>query len=188
MNLNKQRSFFKFWAVPAAALIGGMIIVGSGTGIAAETGSRDELPPLPLTQPIDTELPTPSGALTPPPPVAPYFENFNWGLSADKYLSSTYSNLSAAGSSSVHLFSSTAGTSAAIQTGVTVHLEQWTGSGWIPFQSSRSSSSFTSLAALKYMTDVTQGYYYRMKSDHWASRGISRDTNSVYSNTVLVSS
>ncbi|CAM3983815.1 hypothetical protein [Saccharibacillus endophyticus] len=186
MNINKKTHFFKLLAIPAIALVTASLIA-PGVGQASESE--------PTTDHIFTTLPEKSlneslmepGALTPPPPPTLYYEGFTSSLITSQYLVSAYSNLSISGSSSLQISAETKSSASASQGGVTVGLERWTGSDWVEFGKTRTKSSALAYNSLNYASNVTKGYYYRIKSDHWASSGINKESRTLYSSTVFVS-
>ncbi|MEJ8306183.1 hypothetical protein [Saccharibacillus sacchari] len=186
MNTNKKQSFFKLLAIPAITLITATLIA-PGVGQASEADSVTEIfPPAVAVQPL-AEASIEAGALTPPPPPTLNYESFAPSLIANRYIVSAYSNLSLSGSSELYIFARTTGSASASQTGVTAVLQRWTGSSWVEFGSSRVKSSVLSDNSVDYTLNVTKGYYYRVKSDHWASNGANKEVQVAYSNTVFVS-
>ncbi len=192
MNTNKKRSMLKGFAVPAVALVLASVL-SPGIGLAAETGAAEEpdavhtveftVPSLADANPLT--LPNAPGALTSPPPASPS-NNLMQSLAANQYLTVTYCDLSASGSNSVRITAITKTSTVSAQAGVTAYLQYWNGSAWINIGSPTTSVQSGS-ANVNYTTTVTKGYYYRVKSDHWATSGSSRESNVSYSNTVLVS-
>ncbi|WP_169833785.1 hypothetical protein [Saccharibacillus sacchari] len=185
MNTNKKTHFFKLLAIPAIALVTASF-AAPGVGQASESA--------PVTDNVFTALPERSlnesvmepGALTPPPPPTLYYEGFASSLMASQYLVSAYSNLSTSGNSSLQISAETRSSASASQSGVTAGLERWTGSDWTEFGSTRTKSSGIAYNNLNYALSVTKGYYYRIKSDHWASSGINKESRTIYSSTVFV--
>lgn len=190
MDTNKQRSFLKVFAIPAAALIFASVLAPT-IGFASETETTEEQGAAEVTEfalpslPDSAIFPNAPGALTPPPPASPG-NNLMQSLVANKYLTASSSELSLAGPNSVRVTAITRTSNSTLRAGVTSYLQFWNGSAWVNFGAPSTSESAYS-ASVNYTTTVTKGYYYRVKSDHWVSSGSDRENNSSYSGNVLVS-
>lgn len=187
MNTNKKPSFFKLLAIPAVTLVAATLIA-PGVGQASEADSGADIAfPAAFEQSFDESL-METGALTPPPPPTLHVENFASSLTANQYLVSGYSDLTFSSNYALHIFAQTRGSGSASQTGVTAVLQRWTGSAWVQVGNARTKNSAVWDNNVDYTLNVTKGYYYRVKSDHWASRGTNKESQTAYSNTVFVSS
>lgn len=183
MNTNRKPSFFKLSAIPAA-ILATVILLTPETGRAAETDHVLEVDPSVIPNQAFLYDSASSGALTPPPPASSPFESFAQSLLANQYLGAAYNNIHASGNDAIQITAVTSGTSSAAQTGVTAFVQRWNGTDWELYGPSKTNSSKTLNASVNYSMSVKNGYYYRIKSEHWASKGASRESNMIYSNTL----
>ncbi|WP_172251018.1 hypothetical protein [Saccharibacillus deserti] len=185
MNPHKQRSLSKFLAVPASAFLLVYLLV---PGI----GQAEEVPEDPLPTALEQQtfssfgLPQLPGALTPPPPLSPS-ANSRQDLIHNKYLKNGMSSLQIEGETAVHISATTIASADASQSGVTASLQRWTGNSWVEEAGPMSSSSLSGSSTLNFNKSLIKGYYYRIKSEHWASGGGMRESSTVFSSTLLVS-
>ncbi|QDH23312.1 hypothetical protein [Saccharibacillus brassicae] len=181
MNRYGPRSFFQFFARPAALLIVASLVV-PGTGQATETEEAQELSPPQIQLPIG--LPQMPGALTPPPPLSPALDALQ-EMTNNKYLKNGTSSIRAEGRSSLRLSAATVCSSAASRSGVALSLQRWDGSAWVLENTATAISESSGSSMLNFSKQVQKGYYYRVRSDHWASGGGLRETSTLFSNTLL---
>ncbi|WP_172193756.1 hypothetical protein [Saccharibacillus qingshengii] len=186
MNPDNPSSLSKFLAVPASAFLLVSLLV---PGI----GQAEEVPETPQPAALEQQTfssfgrPQASGALTlPPPPLYPSADS-RQDLIHNKYLKNGMSSLQVEGGTEAYIAAMTITSAAASQSGVTASLQRWTGSSWVEEGGPMSSSSLSGSSTLSFNKNLIKGYYYRIKSEHWASGGGMRESSTVFSNTLLVS-
>ncbi|NGZ74626.1 hypothetical protein [Saccharibacillus alkalitolerans] len=181
--MNKKNSLIKFFGTVAAALVVASV-AAPGNGLASDADNVTVLPPLQISDPALIGLPKAPGALTSPPPLPPA-QNFSQTLANNKYLKDVSSAITAVGNSSVYVTATSSGSPAATQVGVTATVQRWTGNAWVDIPSPVPNSSVTSTSSVGFTKSVTKGYYYRVKSEHWATGGGSREISTLFSGTAL---
>ncbi|MDO3412269.1 hypothetical protein QWJ34_21070 [Saccharibacillus sp. CPCC 101409] len=168
----------KGFAAPVLALT---LALGAFAGI----GEASDAAVLNPSAPENFQLPIVEGALTPPPPLFHEDESFST-LGANKYLKGGAGTIEFDGGSSASIDAYTRGTPSSLSVGFTAVIQQWDGAKWLNASSGMTGSSSSSYIANSFNQTLTRGYYYRVRSDHWAKSSGTRENLTSYSRTVLL--
>ncbi|CAM2778489.1 hypothetical protein PASE110613_00250 [Paenibacillus sediminis] len=124
-----------------------------------------------------------SGALTSPPPIEFQTNSLN---SSFQYLydgSNSFTNL---GNLQVKLTGTTYAYDVVDSIGVDITLQRWTGAQWVDVSTINKSGTNVATYSGEGTWSVTSGYYYRVKTFHWAKEGTVKESSALYSSSVLV--
>ncbi|GGO02089.1 hypothetical protein [Saccharibacillus kuerlensis] len=182
--MSENNLFFKWFAIPAATIIIASIFSPGKSTLASEANGVTQLPSLQITDPPFVGIPMASGALTSPPPIPPA-QYYARDLANNKYLKDISSNIAALGNSSIYITAYSSGSPEAGQMGVTVTIQRWTGSSWVDLSSRTTNGSVSTTSSVSFSKAITKGYYYRVKTEHWASGAENRESRTLFSDTTL---
>ncbi|OAB42451.1 hypothetical protein [Paenibacillus glacialis] len=125
------------------------------------------------------------GALTTPPPTSESILPLSINPSF-KYLYDSKLSLNNVGNLNVRIDVSTMAYETVNSIGADVSIERWTGSNWLTIQTRYLSSVSTDFYSGSADFTVTSGYYYRAKSNHWATKGNVKEEFTAYTSSMLV--
>lgn len=128
------------------------------------------------------------GAKTPPPPIeAGLVQPFGVFDPNHKYLDSGSATLSNDGGGKVVVSGRTTAKQTVDTVGVSTLVQRWTGSAWVDVGStSTSTATNRSTVYGSESRELSTGYYYRIKSTHWAKQGDTTEQGVKYTGSILV--